>query len=232
MIRYKAEVQNSPGWRNYSAATLDISPASPNCQGDKLAGILEFAASHFSTVRVNIADALYRHNYMAEGIPPAEASARANAMGALWLAQHTDLLEACPVKPQVVRWAEWHKHADYNNVVAGFQRAYDINFALREAVEHDVDGFYRRRSAKPSALAREHSKNFLLEEVAVICLQARELPSLRVYPGEQLMCLRAVSGGLVPEAPAGIEREQFARVKLDAKGRPKFHEKPPTMKAG
>src|ERR1700733_1055442 len=103
MTAYKVEVRNSPGWRNFKAATLGVSAPSPNWQGAKFAAIMGFAAANFETIRIDVTDALYRHNYMAEGLPPNEALARANAMGALWLAQHQDLIDACPVTTQVIR---------------------------------------------------------------------------------------------------------------------------------
>jgi hypothetical protein len=41
---------------------------------------------------------------------------------------------------------------------------------------------------------------------------------LREYPGSELQCLNVVRRQLVPEAPAGIEREQFARVTIETRG--------------
>jgi hypothetical protein len=104
MTRYKIEVRNSPGWRNHKAATLGVSVTSPNWQSEKFAAILDFAAAHFEVIRIDVTDALYRHNFMADGLAPADALARANALGALWLAQHKDTVDASPVRPRVIRW--------------------------------------------------------------------------------------------------------------------------------
>jgi hypothetical protein len=54
----------------------------------------------------------------------------------------------------------------------------------------------------------------LLEELAVLTLQARELPGVRIYPGDQLASMQVVSHGLVPQAPRGLELEQFAEINL------------------
>jgi tRNA-dependent cyclodipeptide synthase len=219
MTRYKAEVRNSPGWQSFApAATLGVSTPSPNWHGEKFAAILALAAARFPVVRIDVTDALYRHNFMADGMEPAEALARANAMGALWLAQHQEIIDACPVKPAVVRWASWYDHPDYGAVLAGFERAYTINPALREAVDEDVAEFFRRKSGTATLREYEHSRDYLIEELAVITLQARVLPSVRLYPGEELHCLHVVRRGLVPEAPAGLEREQFAKVKFVTRG--------------
>jgi tRNA-dependent cyclodipeptide synthase len=217
MSGYKVEVRNSPGWRDFEAATLGVSAPSPNWQGEKFAAILDFVARHFSVVRIDVTDALYRHNFMVEGLLPGEALARANAMGALWLAQHQDTIDACPVKPNVIRWAEWYRHSDFADTLAGFERAYAVNPVLREAVQNDAMDFYRRKSRPPTLAQLEHSRNYLIEELAVITIQARELPSVKIYPGDELSCLHVVRLGLVAEAPRGLEREQFARITLKAR---------------
>lgn len=215
MSRYKIVVRNSPNWRKKKAATLGVSVTSPNWQGEKFAAILEFAAANFETIRIDVTDALYRHNFMAEGFKPDQALAQANALGALWLTQHQDILDASPVKPQIIRWAEWYKHSDYQNTLAGFQRAHAINEVLREAVYDDVMEFHRRKDSKPSLAELEGGKNYLIEELAVITLQARELPCVKIYPGDELRCLNVVRNGLIAEAPKGLELEQFAKIKIE-----------------
>lgn len=217
MSRYKIVVRNSPGWRNFGAATLGVSTPSPNWQGTKFAAILDFAAANFTTIRIDVSDALYRHSFMAHGVPPAEADARANAMGALWLAQHQDIIDACPIKPNVVRWAQWYRHPDYAGTLAGFERAHAVSPVLRQAVQDDIAEFYRRKGHAPSLIESEHSRNYLIEELAVITLQARDLPSLKLYPGGELRCLNVVRRKLVTEAPAGLEREQFAQIKIETR---------------
>ena len=98
MSQYKVIVRNSQGWRNHKAATLGVSVLSPNWQGHKFISIIEFAAAHFETIRVDVTDALYRHNFMAKGISSEQALIQSNALGALWLAQHQDIINACGVK--------------------------------------------------------------------------------------------------------------------------------------
>jgi hypothetical protein len=48
----------------------------------------------------------------------------------------------------------------------------------------------------------------------VIPLQARALQSVKLYPGGELQW-NVVRRQVVPEAPIGIEREQFARVSIE-----------------
>ena len=215
MIIYKPVVCQSQNWRDRKAATLGVSVSSSNWQDDKFESILDFASAHFEVIRIDVTDALYRHNFMAKGVLPDQALKQANALGALWLTQHQNIIDACRVQPMIVRWAEWYEHPDYADTLAGFQRAHQVNAVLRNAVYDDAMEFFRRQQQTPSLTELEGSKNFMIEEMAVLTLQARALPSLKIYPGREWTCLNAVRSGLVAEAPKGLELEQYARIKLE-----------------
>jgi tRNA-dependent cyclodipeptide synthase len=214
MSKHKITVRNSPGWRNFHICTLGVSVPSSNWQDDHFASILGFAAANFTTIRIDVTDRLYRHNFMARGLSPAEAEARADALGEEWIKRHRRIIDGSPVKPDVIRWKQWHEHPNYATVLEGFQYAAAVNSTLNSAIENDVDMFCRRQNETMTATGRQHSRDFLIEELAVMTLQARELPHLRMYPGEQLDCVHAVRTGLIPEAPRGLEREQFARLDI------------------
>ena len=218
MSKYKVIIRNSPGWRGFEACTLGVSVTSPNWQGEHFASILDFAAGHFKTIRVDVTDLLYRHNFMAAGFPPALAAVRAGELGAAWLERHRPTIEASPVKPNVIRWSRWYEHPEFTQTLDGFQRAYETSSVFRQSVETDIDGFFRRQGRIPSDSDRRHSRDYLIEEVAVITLQARALASLKLYPGDELACLNVVRRGLVAEAPRGLEREQFAKMRFHERG--------------
>jgi len=217
MTPYRIEVRNSPNWQQRKAATLGVSITSPNWQDDKFASILGFAATRFLAINIDVTDALYRHGFMADGMTEDQALAHANGLGILWLTRHADIIDACPVKPTVVRWAEWYKHPDYKNAVNDFQNACEANSILNDAIHSDVMDFYRRHQKLPTEKEYEGSRNYFIEELAVITLQARALPSLRIYPGDELRCFQVVRSGLVPEAPKGLAREQYGKIKFVAR---------------
>lgn len=218
MSKYKIIIRNSPGWRGFEACTLGISVTSPNWQDEHFASILDFAAENFKAIRIDVTDLLYRHSFMAQGLPLGEAEVEAQRLGTVWLERHRAIIEACPVKPDIVRWGEWYAHPDYARVLAGFEDAYSSIAVYRDAVESDVDGFFRRQGRAPTPAERQGSRDYLVEETAVMTLQVRSLAGLRIYPGDELLCLNVVRRGLVPEAPRGLEREQFAKVKFHTRG--------------
>ncbi len=220
MSTYKVIIRNSPGWREFGACTLGVSVGSPNWQDQRFASILAFAAEHFKKIRIDVTDLLYWHNFAAEGMPPEEAAAQASRLGGAWLLAHQHIIDACAIKPEIIRWAKWYEHPDYRTTLAGFRRAECANPILHDAVDADIDEFFRRQGRVPSAVERRHSRDYLIEELAVITLQARELASLKLYPGDELSCMNVVRRGLVSEAPTGLDREQFAKVKFHARGIP------------
>ncbi|MDR3425236.1 MAG: tRNA-dependent cyclodipeptide synthase [Alphaproteobacteria bacterium] len=223
MTAYKVIVCNSPHWRQHEAVTLGVSVPSPNWQGDKLASILNFAAANFQIIRIDVSDALYRHGFIAQGLTDSDALCRANNMGAKWLEQNADAIGSLRIKPMIVRWAEWYSHPDYQETLAGFQSAYDSNSVLKNALQNDIMAFYRRRNRPATEKEFAGSLNFFIEELAVITIQTRELPGVKFYPGYEPHSFKIVKSGLVPEAPSGLNKEQFARLKFQSRpnNRPK-----------
>jgi tRNA-dependent cyclodipeptide synthase len=213
MSKYKIIVR-SPGWRSFTACTLGVSVNSPNWQDEHFASILDFAAANFKTIRIDVTDLLYRHNFMADRQSSLDAAARAEASGGLWLARHQAPINACPVKADVIRWGSWYEDPDYAGVLDGFVRASNESPLLRDAIERDVDEFFQRQGRAPTETKRQHSRNYLIEELAIFTLQARTLSSLKLYPGNEPTSINVVRRGLVAEAPRGLEREQYARIKF------------------
>ena len=214
MNAYKVSICKSSGWRGFEACTLGVSVTSPNWQDERFASILAFAAINFKTIRIDVTDLLYRAEFMAEGMPPRDAEAHANALGTSWLERHQPLIEACPVRPDIIRWGTWYGHPDYASTLEQVQHAYDNSPVLRAAVQSDVEVFFRLRGREPTNIECEHSRNFLLEEMAVLTLQARDRSGRQNIPRRPAGLYVCSQPGPVPEAPGGLEREQFAQVNL------------------
>jgi hypothetical protein len=93
----------------------------------------------------------------------------------------------------------------------------------------DVDDFCQRQGREATEMMRQHSKAYLIEELAIFTLEARTLSSLKLYPGNEPNCVHVVRNGLVPEAPQGLDREQYAKVKFHTRGQ---HELAPDVTPG
>lgn len=221
-MSYKIEIRNSEGWRTHSAVTIGVSVTSPNCTGEKFAAVLAFAENNFKQVRIDLTDALYRHGLAAEGIEASAALMQAKSFGALWLVQNSDEIERSTIKPNLIRWADWYKHPNFEATLSGFKDAFRASAVLRSAVNLDIEDFGRRRDRVLTSSLYDGSKNFYIEELAVMTLQARELGGLRLYAGSELNCVQLVRRGGVKEAPSGLEKEQFARVRFIKRNAPEF----------
>lgn len=217
---YKVVPRNSAGWRNHTAATLGVSVLSPNWQGERFAAITKFTTKNFTTIRIDVTDALYRHHFIAQGMTAEEAQNKANALGSLWLAQQQDVIHTMAIKPIIIRWQEWYSHPDYQATLDAFHTAYEKNMMLQAAIEEDVQDFYNRQSTQPTERQMWCGRDYLIEELAIFTLQAIELPSAKIYPGDELKCSRLVRAGLIPEAPKGLENEQFMKIKLERREAP------------
>ena len=219
MSVYKIEPRSCPGWRHHDTATLGVSVPSPNWSGEKLATILAFAGTHFHKVRIDVTDALYRHDFMAKGATETLARTQADALGALWLATHHDLIADLVPHAQIIRWGTWYKHPDFERTLARFHSAFENDLILRNAVMEDIHNFFQRTERSASLRDKEGCKDFLIEELAVLTLQARELPSVRIYPGTELKCLAAVRA-CTTDTPKGLEQELFMRIKFEKRAAP------------
>ena len=181
MSAYKIMIRNSPGWRGFEDCTLGVSVTSPNWQEEHFASILDFAAANFKTIRIDVTDALYRHNFMAQGLTPREAEARANALGTSWLERHQGLIEACPVTPDVIRWGKWYEIPITPRSGQVHMRPTRARSCVTRSKATWTE-FFRRQGREPTDTERNHSRDYLLEEVAVLTLQARNRPASNYTP--------------------------------------------------
>ncbi len=197
---YKLVTIRSPGWSAYKAATLLISVGQSYHEGDKFAVTVAWAARHFEKLHVLGADTLQRHN------APGDWRAR----GAAWIERNRNAWSSCGREVTVSRWDDWLAKPEFPGVLERFRAA--GKGALGTGIEHDAHAFVARQAGKGLGLPVEQSREYLLEELAAITLQARAHPGARVYPGPQLESFRAVAAGLVAEAPRGLERQYHTAI--------------------
>ncbi len=216
MTRYKVKARSCEGWRDFGICTLGVSVGAKNWEGKKFEAILGFAADNFDKIRLDITDAIYQHNFMAQGLDALEARTRANAEGTYWLARHAQIISSCKVKPEILRWETWYGHPDFNYILNAVRSAYQDNSEFKDLVDTDVS-IYMGRHTNHSPKARAHSLDFILEEIAVFIIQARELPSVRIYPGAGFEVFRRLRESPLDGVPTGMERDKFMRVKFESR---------------
>jgi tRNA-dependent cyclodipeptide synthase len=175
-----------------------------------------------------VSDSLQRHRLIGQGIAPAEAGRAALREGDRWIARATPILGASGKPYTIVRWNAWLRDPEFPAVHGAYSRLAEADAVLRAAIAADVDGFMTRQDRQGAVVAdadamRRTSRDYLLEELAVITLQGRRQSSARIYPGPELGSFNAVRSGRVPAAPAGLERDYYVHVNLERRKAPAPH---------
>ena len=222
---YRVRVNSCPDWVGYSSCTLGISVGQPYHEGDKFAATVEWAARHFEHIRVDVSDTLQRHRMIGQGMPPEQAARASLREGDRWIARAMPVLGACGKPYTIIRWNEWLRHAEFPAVHEAYSRLAASDPVLSTAIAADIDGFIARQEKHGGGIAdvsavRTASRAYLIEELAAITLQGRAQSSARIYPGPELASFRAVRGGRVAGAPAGLERDYYVHVNLERRKAP------------
>jgi tRNA-dependent cyclodipeptide synthase len=217
LVPYRVRVNGCPGWAEHRVCTLGISVGQPYHEGEKFAATVEWAARHFERIRVDVSDTLQRHRLIGEGVPAAQAVAATRCKGNEWIMRALPVLSVCGRPYAVVRWDDWLRCPEFPDILGAYSRLAKTNPVLRPAVSADIDGFLARQARRGEPVGdqnpvRAASRDYLLEELAVITLQGRAERSARIYPGPELASFKALRAGSVDGSPAGLERDYYVHV--------------------
>ena len=194
MIEYFAEKARRRHWADYHHAFLGISMLNPHHHGEKFERLISWVneQDNFKHCFVYLADTLYRHHFMMQdGLNEKEAYEKAIHFGDKWLDRHSKYLEQIKVPYRIIRWDE-HWQNPYLRVAQDiFYNEYEKNKKFQKAVLKDIEAIFSRRGIEinhilPKELA--HSRNFILEELAVDSLFFNKYKLAWIYPGKELGC--------------------------------------------
>jgi len=87
---------------------------------------------------------------------------------------------------------------------------------IESALDTDIANFLSRRSINSLSqeLAYQKCRDFLIEEVVVHTLMARETRAAKLYPAKQLEILKVFRERLIENAPVGLENEDYINFKF------------------
>jgi hypothetical protein len=130
--------------------------------------------------------------------------------GDAWVARNRRTWRDCGLEVTLSHWDDWRGHPEFPAVLEQFRAAAGGEL-LGRALDHDATAFVARQAGKGLPATVEQSRAYLLEELAVIALEARAYPGARIYPGPELECFR-VASGLVAGVPRGLERQYHTAI--------------------
>lgn len=179
MFNYKTIVPNKGVLGQRNAARLQISMNNPKHTGEKFASLTTWAKQKFDTVVISLADTLYRHNLVSEGMPWEEAREKARKMGDEWLKINT-----CALTGTVItRWDDWITGAEFKNMLYVVENAINQSPQLSEQLSGMIDSYLKRQKSELFLPKTENIRSYFIEELAVFALQQRELEACDVYAG-------------------------------------------------
>jgi tRNA-dependent cyclodipeptide synthase len=225
---YAVKVKSGDDWKAHAACRLHISVGQPYHEGDKLSAAMDWARARFPRVIVCVNDTLQGFTIAFEkGIPRPLAYVEGLYTGDDWETRNGAVLQGADIR----RWESWKTWPDYPRAFAQIVALYQSDDAFRAGLDGTIDRFWSRREGKhpaytPDRRAEFHavSRDYLLEEVAVICRMIERDRAIDIYPGTMLQVFDLMKGRTLANAPDGLTRRDFARIDF-------IRKKPPAREA-
>lgn len=186
-MNYKIKIMRNE-WHGYDAARLEISVGQPYHEGEKFSALTGWIQRHFDSATVNVCDSLQRHNLRLIGLSPFNALNKAIDLGDEWIERNKQALSILP-NLKIIRWDDWKKEKEWDDGLEASLHAYrhDPNFS--KLIDSKALEFWNRRSKRDNLSETlkddflSSSRNYMLEEVAVGVVMAKDKSVADIYPG-------------------------------------------------
>jgi len=215
--QYRIKICQSPQWKQHNCCRIGISVGNLAFEEDKLQTLLSWAHGRFSQCLLYIADTLQRHNYVWKfGMSEEEAYQQALESGRQWLSRNKNTLEQYFSSQNISYWDRWRISESFQSLHKQVTAICQHNSLIESALDTDIANFLSRRSINSLSkeLAYQKCRDFLIEEVVVHTLMARETRAAKLYPAKQLEILKVFRERLIENAPVGLENEDYINFKF------------------
>lgn len=216
---YSVRVKNGSGWRRFDRVRLMISVGQPYHEGQKLRAVVDWINRNPSIreVQVSVNDLLQRHNHIAAGIDPQRAAAMAALEGTAWIERNETILADLRASHTVTRWDEWLDRPEFEPTRDAIVQYGETDAGFSAALDADAQALSERKRKRGEPVADfdrlvSHSRDYVIEELAVFALQARSVPAAEVYPGSNLASAQYLVGKNLPEPLAPLSERYFTRI--------------------
>lgn len=186
---YKVALKNNRNWRDAPEVRLQISVGKPGTEGDKFFALCEWATARFPKSVLVVSDTLQRHNLMFEhGLSEDEARQRSLKYGDEWIARNKESIEVLN-NVEILRWETTLENPKTEPMRLKLLQLYAQDSDFRAAIDGTISGFWHRNTDADNASSQlrkgwfeQHSRNFLLEELAVFSWLCQR-PGVDAYAG-------------------------------------------------
>jgi tRNA-dependent cyclodipeptide synthase len=197
---------------------LGISIENPNHSGEKFAALLRWATERFGHTSLLIADSLQRHNIaFNEQISLSEAHTKAVAAGDFWLQMHQPMFDILP-NFTLYRFDDFRTHHEFEARHKNLLQLYSINTTFRNLIDQDSNAVLTRRLKRGLVITDqtgflESSRNYILEELAVMQIFHETCPGVEAYPGKFLSLISAPERLHIEGLPESLK--QYPMIEVD-----------------
>ncbi len=194
--RYKVKILSNCPWKGVSNIRLGISLGGSYPEEDRLFALLEWADARFDNVDILVADSIHRHNIMFErSIDESFALELAMAEGDDWIDRNEAIFSTLK-SYKIHRLNELKCHSEFIKLHSDFKALFLDDSTFQTLIKQDIDSMWARRvkynKLQPEASFDdffEHSKNYILEELAIMDIFIAMFPGVEAYPGTFLSVL-------------------------------------------
>lgn len=192
---------------------IPISLSNPNHYGKKFELILGWASQNYQEIIINIADSLYRHNYLTEKNNENTAYKIAIKEGEKWITKHDKILQQYNIK-EIYRWDKWINDVEFSKNAEIINHEYYHNKSFNEAINKTIKVFSERdiRKNKQNNFSKKQSLKFLLEEAAVYPIIGKQRKIDRVYPAQPQEWLKYLKTNSTGNIQLGMKNFNFIRL--------------------
>lgn len=201
----------------YKQAYLGISLKNSIFWEEDFEQILAWAAEHFESCLIVVADYLHRHNeQILHATNEAQSIKAALELGQKYVKQLMPKLEKFPnQKFKIIHWQELLEQEAYTNAADLLNKLYLENSKFKHSIDKSATHFILRQQEQGVVLglsqaeAVELSVKYLLEEMAVFDILVAQNWQVEIYPGTQLPILKEITKGDFENVPKHLRKRIF-----------------------
>lgn len=213
---YAVKVKEGDDWKKHSVCRLHVSVGQPYHEGAKFQATMAWALVRFSRVVVCVNDTLQATNMMFEqALSRTDSYLAAMEAGSEWIGRNQDVLDGAEIK----RWDEWKSWPVYGEALRDVVQTYKSTPMFKDAVDQTAMGFWIKRRDNHPAYKDERlaefmtlSRDYLLEEIAVICRMIEQERAIDIYPGTMLPVFDLMKRSDAPVMRKSLMERDFARI--------------------
>jgi len=171
---------------------IQVSMFNRHCTGTYLTAMVNWLqCTQVAEVEFQVSDTLQRHNFRWKRQKDEVRCQRmASEAGDQWLHENGQTISLSTRifdKVCITRWEYWLAHPEHRQVEHELRRLMKTDDEFSDAIEREIDQYFLTLKRRCTPERRRAAVDFLLEEIAVSEVSARDGLSNEIYPGPRFI---------------------------------------------